>query len=409
MFKETELTQKAQQQAEGLLQGLDNSTFIYHNLAHTQSVVKAVVEIGEASGASEKEMEILVIAAWFHDTGFLKDPSHHEEHSVSFATNFLGENHKDEHFISQVVGCIQATKMPQNPHNFLEQIICDADLYKLGTKDFFENTECLKQELSCRFSKTIALDHWSEENIKFLKDHQYFTVYAKEHLQPRKDKNIKKLKKKLQEYQESNNLENHSEQTEPIELKKDKEKDQAKDNKFGRGVETMFRTTSSNHLQLSGIADQKANIMISVNAIIVSLLISVLFRKFEQFPNLIIPTSILVSCCLTAIVFAILATLPNINSGRFTQEDVMKQRTNLLFFGNFHGMELREYEWGMNQLIKDPNLLYTSMIHDIYFLGKVLGRKYKLIRISYTVFMFGFVISVISFAIALIFFPVESF
>jgi predicted metal-dependent HD superfamily phosphohydrolase len=409
MFTETKLVKKARHTAEDLLKNLDNQTYSYHNLAHTQSVAAAVVEIGEASRVSEEEMEVLLVAAWFHDTGFLKDPTHHEEHSVAYASSFLAEHHATQAFTDQVTGCILATRMPQNPKTPLEQIICDADLYKLGTKDFFEHTKCLKDELVCRFSKDIDKLHWEMNNLTFLSSHQYFTPYAQEHLQPRKDKNIKKIKKRLkQELEQEEQAPTDLKATKEKEKETDKKSEKEKDTKFGRGVETMFRTTSSNHLQLSGIADQKANIMISVNAIIVSLLISVLFRKFEEFPNLIIPTAILVTSCLVAIVFAILATIPNVNSGRFTPDDVVKQRTNLLFFGNFHKMELKEYEWGMNQLLQDPTLLYTSMIQDIYFLGRVLGRKYRLIRISYAIFMFGFVSAVIAFSVALIFFPVNT-
>jgi len=178
--------------------------------------------------------------------------------------------------------------------------------------------------------------------------------------------------------------------------------------KPGRGVETMFRTTSTNHLQLSAMADTKANIMISINSIIVSLMVSVLIRKFDEFPNLILPTAILTTVCLVTIVFAVLATRPNVSTGRFNREDIALKKTNLLFFGNFHQMSLEDYEWGMRQTMKDNDLLYASMIKDIYFLGKVLGKKYQLLRISYTVFMFGFVLAVVSYALAMILYPTPS-
>ncbi len=178
-----------------------------------------------------------------------------------------------------------------------------------------------------------------------------------------------------------------------------------KENRPDRGIETMFRLTSSNHLELSSMADSKANIMISVNSIIVSVLLSVLLRKLEEFPNLVIPTIIFLTVCVTTIVFAVLATRPKVNSGTFTKDDIYQKRTNLLFFGNFHKMNLDEYEWGMKEMMKDRDYLYGSLIKDIYFLGVVLGRKYKMLRISYSIFMFGFVISVLAFAIAIFFFP----
>jgi hypothetical protein len=170
-----------------------------------------------------------------------------------------------------------------------------------------------------------------------------------------------------------------------------------------RGVETMFRITSENHMTLSGMADAKANIMISINSIILSILVGILIRKFEEYPNLVIPTLIIVVVCLCAIVFAILATRPNVSSGKFTRSDIMQKRTNLLFFGNFHRMQLDDYMWGMKEMLKDGDYLYGSLIKDIYFLGVVLGKKYRMLRISYTIFMFGFVIAILSFLLAIAF------
>ena len=164
----------------------------------------------------------------------------------------------------------------------------------------------------------------------------------------------------------------------------------------------MFRITSKNHLTLSAMADNKSNIMISINSIILSVLVSVLFRKLEDYPHLLIPGLILVLVCLTTIVFAVLATRPNVSSGEFARKDIEEKKTNLLFFGNFHNSKLNVYMWGMKEMMKDADYLYSSMIKDIYFLGKVLGKKYKMLRTSYTIFMFGFTISIVSFLIAMI-------
>ncbi len=90
--------------------------------------------------------------------------------------------------------------------------------------------------------------------------------------------------------------------------------------------------------------------------------------------------------------------------GVFTEEDIVSKKTNLLFFGNFHKMKREQYEWGMKEMMKDADYLYTSLIRDIYFLGVVLGKKYRMLRIAYTIFMFGLIISVIAFLIAQKFF-----
>ena len=103
-------------------------------------------------------------------------------------------------------------------------------------------------------------------------------------------------------------------------------------------------------------------------------------------------------------VLSVLATRPNITSGRFTKEDVEQKRVNLLFFGNFHKMKLEEYEWALQELIKDKEYVYSSLTKDLYYLGLVLNRKYKILRITYTIFMLGMIISVIAFGVAFRFF-----
>jgi hypothetical protein len=164
----------------------------------------------------------------------------------------------------------------------------------------------------------------------------------------------------------------------------------------------MFRTTSNNHFELSSMADSKSNIMISVNSIIISVSLTVLLARLAFYPEYIIPTVILLAVCLSSIIFAILATRPSVNKGQFTEEDIRNKKTNLLFFGNFHSMQLDEYQWAMNEMLKDREYLYNSMIKDIYFLGVVLARKYKFLRISYTIFMWGIIVAVVAFAFAAI-------
>ncbi|MCW3088013.1 MAG: phosphohydrolase, partial [Sediminibacterium sp.] len=106
----------------------------------------------------------------------------------------------------------------------------------------------------------------------------------------------------------------------------------------------------------------------------------------------------------STIVVAILATRPKLGGGTFTNEDVINRKTNLLFFGNFHKAPFDQYNEAMRKMMRDPNYLYGSLINDIYQLAVVLGRKYKLIRLAYNIFMFGIVVAVIAFAIAIFFF-----
>lgn len=405
MHAESDLLKRVREYSESLLSERLPDVFLYHNLEHTREVVEAARKIGKHSGLDKKDLDVVMIAAWLHDTGYCNGTSvEHEEASIKVATQFLKEQKMVASQLDEVIRCIRATKMPQQPEGILAEVLCDADLNHLASDTYQEKAELLRKELSIIQEKDIDEQDWQEINVQFLRNHIFFTTYAKSELQPLQAKNLKKLEKRIKK---AGKKEEKQEGKLEQEIEKLKGKlEEEKKSKPGRGVETMFRTTSANHLQLSNIADNKANIMISINSIIVSLMVSVLIRKFEEFPNLIIPTAILTTVCLMTIVFAILATRPNVTSGMFTRDDIYNKRSNLLFFGNFHQMSLQDYEWGMKEILKDSDLLYTSMIQDIYFLGKVLGRKYRLLRISYTIFMFGFVISIISYAIALIFFPV---
>lgn len=184
----------------------------------------------------------------------------------------------------------------------------------------------------------------------------------------------------------------------PGEEKKKKKGKKEKD--AGRGIETMFRTSLRNHISLSQIADGKANIMLSVNSIILSVVISFLFPRFKEDPTLVLPSGVLILVCVAALTFAIISTIPKVTRGRVTKEEIENKTANLLFFGNFHDMPLDDFQYGVNQMLKDKDFLYGAMIRDFYNLGKVLSVKYKYLRISYIVFMYGLIFSVLTFAAA---------
>lgn len=173
---------------------------------------------------------------------------------------------------------------------------------------------------------------------------------------------------------------------------------------MSKGIQTMLRLTSQNHLHLSDMADHKANILISVNAIIISVILSVLLRKLEEVPYLTIPTVIILLVAVTTIVIAIIATRPKISGGTFTSQDIIDKKTNLMFFGNFHKASFEEYNSAMRKMMQDTDYLYGSLIMDIYSLASVLGRKYRLIRLAYNIFMIGIVVSVVAFGVAVFFF-----
>ena len=166
----------------------------------------------------------------------------------------------------------------------------------------------------------------------------------------------------------------------------------------------MFRVALRNHITLSDIADTKANILLSVNAIIISISFSTLIPKLDN-PNnhfLIVPAVIFMLFTVASMILSIMATRPNVTQGKFSKEDVANKKVNLLFFGNFHQMKLEDFEWGISEMMQDRDYLYGSLTKDLYFLGLVLNRKYGLLRTTYTVFMIGIIVSVIAFGLAFV-------
>ena len=377
---------------------------VYHNLSHTTEVVSAVKEIAAAEGVGDDDLEILLIAAWFHDSGYVKTCKGHEEVSVEYVREFLQSIKYPEDKIKEIESLISTTKMPQSPKNHLEEILCDADLHHIGMKGFEEKGDLLRLEYEKRCKEVCTDQEWLEISLEFLNQHHFFTSYAKEKFGIQKNINFIKIEKQLKKLKKQNkNTKLKETKLEIDKLKVETKKKLEKEG--GRGVETMFRNIMRTHVSFSSIADNKANIMITVNTLVLTIIVSIMIRKLDTNPHLIIPTALLTLTSLAALIFAILVTRPKVTSGTFTKDDIHNKKANLLFFGNFYNMNLGDFSWGMKEMMNNKDYLYDNMIKDFYFLGQVLGKKYKQLRFCYTFFMYGIIISIIAYAIAFIMFP----
>jgi predicted metal-dependent HD superfamily phosphohydrolase len=394
----------AQALVTDLLSNKLSKSIRFHTLIHTQEVVAACEKIANAEQLPEDDRYALVLAAWFHDTGYTGgEAKDHETVSIQLANEFLATHGADEALRTKVTGCINATRMPQSPDTPLQQIICDADLFHLGTDAFKEKNRLLREELIEFGGHDLSKKAWRKINIRFLEGHDYFTVYAREKLMPAKEQHLAELKLKDKndddmkpDKKDKGKIKEKEKAAEAAaEAKKKKEKESQSE----RGMATVFRIMAQNHSALSQMADSKANILISVNSIILSIIISALIDKLQTDTYLQIPVAIIAVVCVASIVFGILATRPNVSGGTFTREDIAAKRTNLLFFGNFHNMSLDDYNWGMTEMLNDKYYMNNSMIKDNYFLGVVLAKKYRYLRIAYNVFMFGLIIAILAFAI----------
>lgn len=360
----------------------------YHNINHTTSVVNSIDKLSKSYNLSDFEKETLLIAAWFHDTGYVNGGLNHEEKSIEIVTQFLLENNSDQKFIDAVTSIINITKFHVLPTNDVQKIMKDADYYHIGSENYFKTSDLLRKEWEEVDEKIYSDKQWLELNLAMLtQSHEFYTPYALENWQPQKEKNIKIIEENIKALE-----------MEKIDAKKEKNDTKRAD----KSVDTMFKITITNHIRLSEIADSKANILLSVNAIIISIALSSLIPKLENPSNnhLIQPTFVLLGFSVLSIIFAIFSTKPKVTTGAFTRKDINEKKVNLLFFGNFFKMPYEEFEWAMKEMMKDKEYLQSSMTKDLYYLGLVLERKYKLLRITYNIFMIGIIASVVMFVIA---------
>lgn len=387
------LIEKAQKFVEELFRDKLPNSFLYHNFEHTQRVVKSTKELIDNSEINVKEEEPLILAAWLHDTGYIHTYIGHEKESARIAEDFLKEENATDELIESVKQYILATEMTRSPETLEEKIIRDADSSHFA-KDYFEETsEFLRQELELHNLKNYTTHEWLEENISlFTEKHRYFTDYAVKEWKPKKEDNLLELIEDKNKQEKKLKKEEH----------KARMKAKYKNDNPERSIQTLFRVTLRNHIKLSDIADTKANILLSVNAIVISMAISNLIPKLEAASNkhLLIPSLILMLFSVASIILSIMSTRPNVTSGEFTKEQVKNREANLLFFGNYHKMPYKQFKWAMNELIKDKDYVYEMLMLDLHLLGKVLHRKYLLLRLTYTVFMVGIIVSVIAFIMA---------
>ncbi|WP_152023877.1 Pycsar system effector family protein [Dokdonia sp. PRO95] len=157
-----------------------------------------------------------------------------------------------------------------------------------------------------------------------------------------------------------------------------------------RGVETLFRLLSKNQYTLNTMIDTKSNILISINALILSLVLGTVMSQLSTDPHLIYPVVLILITNLSSIAYAIFATRPELIHGD-------RNARNLMFYGNFQDMEENEYVENITSLMNEGDELYKTIAKDTYHLGKTMDRKFKLLRKSFNIFLVGIILSVVAF------------
>lgn len=373
---------------------IPSDVYTYHNWAHTCQVRDEALLLARLEGVTNGELELLNLASLFHDVGFSETYTGHEEVGIRLIKEFLAQWNYPVEKVKTIVGLIEATRVDVKPRNKLESLIKDADTSSVGKSYFQIYTNSLRKELNVLQNANISKKHWNQENLRFINEHEYYSEAGKNRYSEMKTENKRLLVDDIE-------LEDKKE-----DKKGDKKKD--KGNKKtdytetiagSKSAQTLFRTALRNHINLSSMADNKANIMLSVNALIITFALPLLAKEVATNPKLLIPMVILLSVCVTSMIFATLATRPIPMKGYSSMESIMAKKSNLFFFGNFYKMSFEDYEKGMFATISDPSLLDSTVMRDLFFLGKTIGNKFAYLRKCYTIFMYGIILSVITFVI----------
>lgn len=172
----------------------------FHNFLHTKEVVQNVKYLCAAMDIDEQNTEVLLVAAWFHDTGFSKTYKGHEDESKRIAKAFLKEQEEDDDFIGKVLNCIDATKIPQCPTTALAEVLCDADIFHISNEHFYYRKQLLRREWEIFCNNKVTDLEWHKLNLEFLKKHHFRTIYGENILEQGKQENIKKVKRILDYY-----------------------------------------------------------------------------------------------------------------------------------------------------------------------------------------------------------------
>ncbi len=367
--------------------------YVYHNYTHTADVVKVCKKLSKSYNLTSRDYEVLMLAAWFHDTGYVESYKNHEDASVSIMKTYLKGNYTDDD-IAEIELLILSTKYGATADGSLQEILQDADHINIGTKKFTHRADLLRIEWERILQKKYSEAEWAEAQLQFLIDTTFKTEEAISRYSKQREVNIRKQREQINEITQAS--------------AKAEKKLQAKPKKEGRGIETLYRSVYDYHINLTSIADNKANIMISINTIIISLVITLFGTGFTfssgdglSSIRFVFPMAFLLLTSLLAVVFAILSARPNVTTKE--KYELSKKESSILFFGNFAQLQIREFVDQIKLLKEQKDELYDNMSVDIYHLGSVLVKKYRYLSWSYNIFMFGMILCAVGFISIMVF------
>ena len=361
--------------------------YLFHNFAYSTEIESTVKGLLKKTELGERTQNLLRIASLFYPVGYIDGHKKFRETSVEALNEWAEIEGVDlsspdgnaADWILGVKGADQDSPLPV-------RLLHDACWSWLGRKRFDRRSNLLQLERDTIGSKEGDPIKFGEDMQDLLLNFNYLTSVGKREYDTRRRSNVS-----------SQQRENYTIEQNEVKARTGKN--------FGRGIDTMYRTAFRNHINLSRIADGKANMMISINTIILSIVITVSGASLSFFedvffenPEFLIPIISLLLSSLIAVVFAVFSARPNVTEYRIKKDKLIKSKeASLLYFGNFLKLEKKEFVEYMATMKLNQSALYDDLAKDLYDLGQVMHRKYLLLTISYNTFVGGLALAVISF------------
>ncbi len=368
---------------------------VFHNFQFCNSLCEQIRTIAhKEQGIQKTEVDYAQLAAIFYTLGIASDRQKPIRDAFSLWQAYASKNDIQPEGIRKVSESINSFYKQKSKQNHVERLLADGIYAQKYAHEDDTQLALFKMESISFEEDEISNLEWNTKQQSILQEINFNYPYSQLHFKPVTNQRLLEYTQKIKR-----NKRNAPDARAHGEVRKFQNLEKRLPND---ATQTFFRANFRNHINLSAIADQKANIMISVNAIMISVLISVLsYRNItETNPMVIMPAVLFLVTGLTSLICAVLSTTPKVTKINKASMPLEEAQKNIVFFGNFVHLELEQYEEAVDAMFRDSELIYGNMVRDLYFLGKVLDQKYKYLSISYHVFMVGFVVTVLTFMAA---------
>lgn len=366
---------------KNLLKAEISSELRYHNWSVTKLNRNILQDLAKKLKVDTWSRDTALIAIYFLYTGFTKVETKAYKSSLSIAENYMKEHSFDEENTSAVLNCMKIKSEGKDAGTLAERLFSDSVFAYYGQRKLKARIEDSWKERN--FMKAEKIDFLTALEKKFLEiqNHKYETYAGEKLYCYKKETNLNALKAYIDGEKNKNALSNN------------------------KPAMTMFKTALRNHIDLINIADKKAGIMISINAILMTVMIPILGSYIIDITKFIVPSIILIITSGTAVILATLATRPQASKGDVDEKSKIKGEKSLFYFGNFSKMKKEDYRIAIKNVIVRDNTLENSIISDLYNLGYILGIKYQRLRWCYNVFAVGIALTLITFVLSFWIFP----